>query len=104
MSNNVIRSLLPPINDPDEMDHPYMQHKMEQLQDIETKGKSWFVKHLKKQEQQKEVKRLQGIVNQNAKTKDANAGVRYIPREERIQHHYDTLEAERSKRRNTKFI
>jgi len=33
-----------------------------------------------------------------------DAGVRYIPREERIQHHYDTLEAERSKRRNTKFI
>ena len=92
------------INDPDEMDHPYMQHKMEQLQDIEKKGKSWFVKHLKKQEQQKEVKRLQGIVNQNAKTKDPAAGARYIPREERIQHHYDNLDAARSKRRNVKFI
>ncbi len=33
-----------------------------------------------------------------------DAGVRYIPREERIQHHYDTLEAEKAKRRNTKFI
>jgi len=27
-----------------------------------------------------------------------DAGVRYIPREERIQHHYDTLEAEKAKR------
>lgn len=35
---------------------------------------------------------------------EPDAGVRYIPREERIQHHYDTLEAEKAKRRNTKFI
>ena len=52
----------------------------------------------------KEVKRLKGIVNQNAKTKDPAAGARYIPREERIQHHYDNLDAARSKRRNVKFI
>ena len=74
------------------------------LKKQEEKGKSWVVKHLKKQEQQEEVKRLQGIVNQNAKTKDPAAGARYIPREERIQHHYDNLEAARSKRRNVKFI
>ncbi len=36
--------------------------------------------------------------------KDSTAGARYIPREERIQHHLDTLEAERSKRRNARFI
>ena len=35
---------------------------------------------------------------------EPDAGVRYIPREERIQHHYATLEAEKAKRRNTKFI
>jgi hypothetical protein len=35
---------------------------------------------------------------------ESDAGVRYVPREERIQHHYDTLEAEKAKRRNTKFI
>ena len=36
--------------------------------------------------------------------KDSTAGARYIPREERIQHHLDTLEVERSKRRNARFI
>ena len=67
-----------------EEEHPADEHYMDQLNEIQKKGKSWLVKHLKKE--------------------DANAGVRYIPREERIQHHYDTLEAERSKRRNARFI
>ncbi len=35
---------------------------------------------------------------------EPDAGVRYVPREERIQHHLDTLEVERSKRRNARFI
>ena len=64
--------------------HPADEHYMDQLNEIQKKGKSWFVKHLKKE--------------------DPAAGAKYISREERIQHHYDTLEADRNKRRNTKFI
>jgi len=34
-----------------EDDHPYMQHKMEQLEEIQKKGKSWLVNHLKKEDE-----------------------------------------------------
>ena len=64
--------------------HPADEHYMDQLNEIQKKGKSWFVKHLKKE--------------------DAAAGAKYISKEDRIQHHYDTLQAERDKRRNAKFI
>ena len=37
-------------------------------------------------------------------SQDPNAGVKYVSKEERIQHHYDTLDAEKARRRNTKFI
>lgn len=64
--------------------HPADEHYMDQLNEIQKKGKSWLVKHLKKE--------------------DAAAGAKYISKEDRIQHHYDTLQAERDKRRNAKFI
>jgi len=32
--------------------HPYEQGKMEELQKIEDEGKSWFVKHLRKENKQ----------------------------------------------------
>ena len=101
-----------------EDDHPYMQHKMEQLEEIQKKGKSWLVKHLKKEDEKQSRVNAQltklkkhgenPLVAAAAKLpaagKDSTAGARYIPREERIQHHLDTLEAERSKRRNARFI
>ena len=105
----------------DDDDHPYMKHKMEQLEKIQKRGKSWPVKHLKKEEaatpkgnefyynpasNQLELKSAPSELRPNlqAAGKDSTAGARYIPREERIQHHLDTLEVERSKRRNARFI
>ena len=102
----------------DDDEHPYMKHKMEQLEEIQKKGKSWLVKHLKKEDEKQgrvnaQLTKLQKfgenpLVAAAAKLpaagKDSTAGARYIPREERIQHHLDTLEAERSKRRNARFI
>jgi len=102
----------------DDDDHPYMKHKMEQLEEIQKEGKSWLVKHLKKEDEKQSRVNAQltklkkhgenPLVAAAAKLpaagKDSTAGARYIPREERIQHHLDTLEAERSKRRNARFI
>ena len=95
-----------------------MKHKMEQLEEIQKEGKSWLVKHLKKEDEKQSRVNAQltklkkhgenPLVAAAAKLpaagKDSTAGARYIPREERIQHHLDTLEAERSKRRNARFI
>ena len=102
----------------DDDDHPYMKHKMEQLEEIQKEGKSWLVKHLKKEDEKQSRVNAQltklkkhgenPLVAAAAKLpaagKDSTAGARYIPREERIQHHLDTLEVERSKRRNARFI
>jgi hypothetical protein len=105
----------------DDDEHPYMKDKMERLEKIQKRGKSWLVKHLKKEEaatpkgnefyynagtNQLELKSAPSELRPKlqAAGKDSTAGARYIPREERIQHHLDTLEAERSKRRNARFI
>ena len=95
----------------DDDDHPYMKHKMEQLEEIQKEGKSWLVKHLKKEDEKQSRVNAQltklkkhgenPLVAAAAKLpaagKDSTAGARYIPREERIQHHLDTLEAMKRK-------
>ena len=105
----------------DDDEHPAEKHYEDELNKIQKKGKSWLVKHLKKEEaatpkgnefyynagtNQLELKSAPSELRPKlpAAGKDSTAGARYIPREERIQHHLDTLEAERSKRRNARFI
>ena len=105
----------------DDDEHPAEKHYEDELNKIQKKGKSWLVKHLKKEEaatpkgnefyynagtNQLELKSAPSELRPKlpAAGKDSTAGARYIPREERIQHHLDTLEAERSKSRNAKFI
>ncbi len=105
----------------DDDEHPAEKHYEDELNKIQKKGKSWLVKHLKKEEaatpkgnefyynpasNQLELKSAPSELRPKlqAAGKDSTAGARYIPREERIQHHLDTLEVERSKRRNARFI
>ena len=105
----------------DDDEHPAEKHYEDELNKIQKKGKSWLVKHLKKEEaatpkgnefyynagtNQLELKSAPSELRPKLPTagKDSTAGARYIPREERIQHHLDTLEVERSKRRNARFI
>ena len=44
-------------------DHPYIQGKMEEIKAIEDKGKSWLVKHLRKQNRESENGQLQSNKN-----------------------------------------
>jgi len=47
--------------------HPADKYYEDRIDEIQKKGKSWAVKHFNKQDQQKEVQRLKGIVERNAK-------------------------------------
>ena len=47
--------------------HPQEKYYEDRINEIQKRGQSWLVKTLDKQDQQKEVQRLKGIVEQNAK-------------------------------------
>ena len=50
-----------------EEQHPQEKYYEDRINEIQKRGQSWLVKTLDKQDQQKEVQRLKGIVEQNAK-------------------------------------
>ena len=86
----------------DDDDHPYMKHKMEQLEEIQKEGKSWLVKHLKKEDEKQSRVNAQltklkkhgenPLVAAAAKLPAAGkantTGAKYIPKEQRI---YESL-------------